>query len=139
MAGIVGFGAKLRRGGTAGTAVANITNIRGPGLKADTIDLSAHDSASAYRDKGAGLLDAGQVTLDINFDPNAATHKNAAGGLRDDFEGRAAVSWAIEYPTTPAAFDVFSAFVVGFEPDAPHDDKVTATVTLEITGAPTLA
>src|SRR3972149_4510747 len=99
MAGIVGFGAKLRRGGTAGTAVANITNIRGPGLKADTIDLSAHDSASAYRDKGAGLLDAGQVTLDINFDPNAATHKNAAGGVRGGFEGRAGGAYAVGCPT----------------------------------------
>lgn len=139
MSGVAAFGTKLRRGGTAGTVVANVTNIRGPNISLSTIDLGAHDSANSYVEKAVGRIDPGEVTIEINFDPSNATHKNATGGLRKDLADRASQSWAIEYPTTPASFDVFTAYVSGFEMSAPFDDKLSATVTLLISGAPTLA
>lgn len=139
MAGLVATGTKLRRGGTAGTAVANVTSIEGPGLDADVIDLSAHDSGNAFRDKAIGLLDAGEITLRLNFDPANATHKDAAGGLLNDFRTRTSATWALEFPTSPAVFWTFTAYVKSVNPSLPHDDKAEASATLVISGAPTLA
>jgi hypothetical protein len=139
MAGIPATGTSLKRGGTAGTAVANVTSIEGPGLDSDVIDVSAHDSASAFRDKVIGLLDAGEITLRLNFDPANATHKDAAGGLLNDYRTRTSQTWALVFPTTPAVNWTFTAYVKAFNPSLPHDDKAEASATLVITGAPTLA
>ncbi len=139
MSGIVAFGTVLKIGGTAGTAIVNVTNIQGPGMSAESIDMTGHDSANAWREYAASLLDAGELTLDLNWDPNAATHKNTAGGLLKQFADRATSTYALTFPTTPAVTWTFSAHVRNFAPQAPFDDKLSAQVTLKLTGAPTLA
>jgi predicted secreted protein len=133
------FGTTLKRGGTGGTAIANISKISGPGLSVDTEDVTSHDSTSGWEEHVATILRSGEVTLDIVYDPNHATHKYAANGLLHDMVSRAAVTYAIGFPSTAAVNWVFSAFVIGFEPDMPHDGALTASVTLKLTGAPTLA
>lgn len=137
MAGEAAFGTALKRGGTGGTAIANVVNFGGPSAEADMIDVSAHDSASAWRDYVAGLLDAGELTMGINFDPNEATHNDDSGGLWNDFKSRASVSYALVFPTTPAVNVEFDAFVRRYEVNSPHDDKLDATVVLKLTGEPT--
>ena len=92
MAGQAAFGTTLKIGGTAGTAIVNITEINPPSQSAETLDMTAHDSGGAYREMVPSFLSAGEVTLTINWDPNAATHKNAAGGLRKLFADRASSS-----------------------------------------------
>lgn len=139
MAKYAAFGTVLKIGGTAGTAVINIENIEGPEQSVEILDMTAHDSGSAYREKAASFIDAGEISLDIQWDPNHATHKNAAGGLRYLLAQRATSSFALTYPTTPAASDVFTALVTKFAISAKFDDKLMASVTLTITGAPTLA
>jgi hypothetical protein len=49
------------------------------------------------------------------------------------------VSYALVFPSTAAVSWTFTAFVVGFEPDMPHDGALTASVSLKLTGQPTLA
>lgn len=139
MAKYAAFGTTLKIGGTAGTAVVNVESIEGPEQSVEMLDMTAHDSGSAYREKVASFIDAGEVTLRIQWDPNHATHKNAAGGLRYLLANRTSSSFAIGYPTTPAANDVFTAYVSKFVMSAPFDDKLMADVTLTISGAPTLA
>lgn len=137
MAGVAAFGTTLKIGGTAGTAVTNITSIEGPGWSVETLDMTAHDSASAYREVAASFIDAGEVTLRLNYDPAQATHKNTAGGLLHLLTTRASSSFAIGFPTTPAAGFTFSAYVTAFAPSSPFDGKLEANVTLKITGAVT--
>ncbi len=139
MAKYAAFGTQLRIGGTAGTAVINVESIDGPEQSVEVLDMTAHDSSGAYREKMASFIDAGEVSLRIQWDPNHATHKNAAGGLRYLLAQRIASSFALIYPTTPAASDVFTAYVTKFSPSAPFDDKLAADVTLTVSGAPTLA
>ena len=78
MPGVSAFGTTLKIGGTAGTAVVGVTSIEGPGWSVDTLDVTSHDSASAYREVAASFIDAGEVTLRLNYDPATATHKNTA-------------------------------------------------------------
>lgn len=138
MAKYAAFGTTLKIGGTAGTAVVNIESIEGPEQTVETLDMTAHDSGSAYREIRPSFIDAGEVTLRIQWDPNDATHKNTAGGLRYMLAQRTSSAFAITYPSSPAASDVFTAYVTKFVPSAPFDDKLTADVTLTLTGAPTL-
>ena len=139
MANYDAFGTKLKRGGTAGTAIAQVTNISGPGLSADTLDVTSHDSTNAWREFLGGLKDGGEVSLDLNFDPAGTTHKNASGGLLYDFEAGTATTYALVFPDAASTVWSISAIVTGFEPAAPMDGKLAASVTLKVTGQPTLA
>jgi predicted secreted protein len=135
MAGDFGFGTLLKMGSTPVT-VAQVTSVSGPGYELETVDVTAHDSSTSYyREYIAGLLDAGEVSMDLNFDPDGATHKNSAGGLLYTMEQRTLENWQIVYPDATAV--AFVAFVTSFEPDAPFDDKLSASVTLKISGKPT--
>jgi len=133
------YGTTLKRGGTGGVAVANILSISGPSLELDTEDVTTHDSTGAWEEVVATILRSGEVSFDIAYDPNNATHKNASGGLLADFVARTSQTWAITFPSSPAVSWSFTAFVTGFEPDAPVDGALTAAVTMKLTGQPTLA
>lgn len=128
------FGTSFKRGATA---IAYVTNISGPGLGADTEDVTTHDSTGAWEEHVVTILRSGEVSLDLQYDPTAATHKNASGGLLYDLASRASQTYSIIFPDATAWS--FTAFVTGFEPSAPHDGALTASVKLKLTGQPTLA
>lgn len=130
------FGTIFNRGAVA---IAAVKNVSGPGLSADTADVTTHDSTGAWEEHVVTILRTGEISLDLVYDPNAATHKNASGGLLADLISRTAQTYSIVFPSTAAVTWSFSAFVTGFEPGAPHDDALTATVKLKLTGQPTLA
>lgn len=133
-----GYGTKMKIGGRNGTSVVNCRTIGGPKFSTAVIDAGAHDSPSATTEKVPGLKDAGQVQFEILYDPTVTTHSELAGGLWKLWNDRTVGLLAVEYPTTPSAkgFE-FNGFVVGFEPSAPFDDLLTASVTIEVTGAVT--
>lgn len=151
MSGISGFGTELRmgRGDTdpgpeTFDAIANVTNIGGPGFSVDTIDVTAHDSAGAFEETIASIIRTGELSLDINYDPTEMTHSGdptplTTEGLLAVLVARAARNFELEFPTTPAVVWEFSGLVTGFEPGAPYDDKLSASVTIKLTGQPTLA
>lgn len=139
MANYDAFGTKLKRGGTGGTAIAQVTNIGGPGMSVETYDVTSHDSTGKWREFVSGLKDGGEISLDLNFDPANATQKAAAGGALFDMTAGTATNYALVFPDSATTSWTFNAFVTAFEPTAPHDGKLTATCTLKITGAPTLA
>ena len=111
-------------------SVAYVTDIQAPGLGLDALDTSHHATTSGARTAVAGLLDPGELTLDILWDPSAATHVL----LIDLFIGRTGSLFQISYPD--ATLDNFQGFVTGFEPSAPFDELLTGTVNLRMTGRP---
>ena len=130
------YGTVLERGATT---IAQVTNISGPGLSLDTEDVTSHDSTAAWEEVVGTILRSGEITLDIVYDPAAATHKNAAGGLLADLVARTAQTYSLIFTDAADTEWTFSAFVVGFEPDMPHDGALTASVSMKITGKPTIA
>ena len=135
MAGIDAFGTQLLRGdgGTPEifTAIANVTSISGPSLSRETIDVTAHDSPDGWMEFVGGLKDAGEVSADINYDPSK--HDTLVADFDDD-EPR---NYQLVFPdgTTWS----FAAILTGFEPEAPYDDKLAASLTFKVTGKPTLS
>lgn len=136
MAKYAAFGAHLLR---IAAEIAGVKSIGGPGISLDTEDVTSHDSTEAWEEVVATILRTGQITLDIVYDPNAATHKNAATGLLYDLTTRASAAYSIVFATTPAVTWSFTAYVVSFEPSAPVEGALTASVALKITGKPTIA
>lgn len=139
---ISGFGTLLKIGDgdtpEVFTTVAEVTSISGPSFAMGTQDVTSHSSTGAYREFQATLLDAGEVSFDIWFDPNNTTH-NATAGLLKDYADRKLRNFKLEFPTTPAKTAAFAAFVTGFEAGFPIDGAMTASVTLKISGGVTFS
>ena len=121
------------------TTVAEVTNISGPGLSQEAIDVTSHGSAGAFREKVGGLKDGGEITLDLNYVPTGATHKNAVGGLLYNYDQRTVNNYQLQFPDVGATKWILPALVTGFTPENPVEGKLGASVTLTVAGEPTLA
>ncbi len=128
------FGTKLLRGAVE---IAQVQSISGPGLALDTEDVTSHDSPGGWEEVVGTILRSGEVSLDIVYDPKDATHKYATGGLLHDLANRVTTTYTLTFPDSTSWS--FSALVVGFEPSAPVEGALTASVTLKLTGSVTLA
>lgn len=137
MAGMDGFGVQLKRGDGETpeifTAIADITNLSGPGLSRETLDVTSHGSPDGWMEFLGGLKDPGEVSADINYQP--ALHDT----LVDDFDDVAPRNYQIVFPDSPATTWAFGAIITGFEPEAPYDDKAAASLTFKVTGKPTIS
>ena len=137
MSGLSAFGTLLKRGdgatAEAFTTIANVTNIDGPKLESDQIDVTSHDSTGGREEFVAGIKRGGEISLDINFDPSNATHEM----LLDDYDGRALHNFQLIFPTTPSITWTFAAMVTSVGVAAPFEDKLGCSATLKISGAVT--
>jgi len=120
-----------------GTEIAEVKDISGPGLNLNTTDVTAHDG-SGWREFVATILDAGEITFDINYVPTDGTH-DATSGLLSVMEAQTLESFELIFPDAGTTTWSFSGYVTGFEPGAPVDGALTASVTIRISGDPTLA
>jgi predicted secreted protein len=136
MAKYAAYGTILNRGAVA---IAQVVSISGPGLSLDVEDVTSMDSTGAWEEVVGTILRSGEISVDLVFDPNAATHKYASGALVYDMVARTATTYSVVFPSTPAVTWSFSALVTGWEPSAPVDGALTATAKLKPTGAVTLA
>ncbi|MET9516385.1 phage tail tube protein [Streptomyces sp. NPDC002994] len=137
MAGMDGFGVQLKRGDGAGpevfTAIADVTNLSGPGLSRETIDVTSHGSPDGWMEFLGGLKDGGEVSVDINYRP--AFHDD----LVDDFEDNAPRNYQVVFPDEASTTWGIKAILTGFEPEMPYDDKAAASLTLKVSGKPTIS
>jgi len=115
--------------------VAYIQSLGGPGLGLDTEDVTTHDSTGAFEEVVGTILRTGDLSVDIVYDPNAASH-DATTGLVSMMEARLPVGFSMVFPDTTEW--AFAAYVTGFEPSSPHDGALTAAVKMKLTGAPIL-
>lgn len=136
MAGINGKGAELQRGDGADpevfTPIANITSIEGPGIEREEIDVTAHDSDGNYMEFVPGLVDPGEVEIEVNYDPSVHD------ALVADFDENEPRNWQLVFPDAAATTWSISAFLSAFSPEAPVDDKLAASMTFKVTGKPVL-
>lgn len=117
----------------AGSVVSDITKIGGLTMKAKEIDVT--NLASTWREFISGIPDGGEVKIEGNLYPGDTNGqvalKNAVGG--------AAGAVVITLPTAIGANWSFNALVTEFSAgDADTEGSVTFSVTLKITGQPTL-
>ncbi len=116
--------------------IANVQDITGPSISTDMLDASTHDSPSAFKEKVAGMVDVGDVTFPIVFDPAATTHI----AMRQDLVARKQLrSFQLAFnPAAPVTWE-FEGAVQTYTPAAPVQGLLTANVGLTISGVPELA
>jgi predicted secreted protein len=132
---IAAYGCSLKIGATA---VAEVTKIEPPALKLDTVDVTSHGSTGGWKEFVGTLKDGGQMVIDINYVPTAATHKNSSGGLIFLLANGTLQAFSLVFSDVGATTWTFSAFVVDFKASAPVDGKLSAVVTFKLSGQPTL-
>ncbi len=120
------------------TTVAQVKSISGPTLESEEVDVTNHDSSGSFREFIGGLIDGGEITGELVFDPNDATHDGATG-LFADLQARTVREWRIRIPTTPTVDIIFDGFVKAFPMSFPFDAAITANFTIRVTGAPTMS
>jgi predicted secreted protein len=139
--GISAYGTLLKIGDGAGpevfTTVAEVKTIGGPNIKVDTVDLTTHSSSGAWRQFLATLIDPGELSIDVNFLPTNATQSQSTGLLKD-LKNRTLRNWQLVFPDGSSTTWTFAAYVTGFAISAPVDDLLGASVTLRLSGQPTL-
>lgn len=139
---IAAFGTLLKIGDGGSpesfTTIAEVTTIGGPSLGLDTIDATNHDSTAGWEEVIGGILRSGEVTFDINYIPTDATH-DASTGLIADMVARTKRNFELVFPDTGSTTWSFTGLVSKFAPSAPVDGKLSASVSLKLSGQPTLA
>jgi len=134
MAGIDGFGTELRRGDgeepEVFTAVGNVGSFSGPNIERGTYDVTAHDGPNHYREFIGGLVDGGEVSAEVHYDPDK--HDSFV----EDFDSTDAITYQMESPV--GELWEFQAILTGFEREMPVDGQMAATLTWKVTGKPEL-
>ena len=108
--------------------VSNIDNIDTSGLSRESIDTSHLGTEIARTFQPTDLHDAGEIGLELHFDP-------------DEFPpiDQPAEVITITWPTPPlgaaGATWVFVGFMTNFDASAAVGEKMTASVTIKISGA----
>ena len=141
--GLHGAGATLRVDATTNfvastqTTIGNITGIGGPNQSRDSIEKSSMDSTAKWREFIGGMLDAGEITVDLNYD-------GAASGTANDLNTIKTAGtqyWRITMNdhTTAASKSYFQClgFLTSLGHAIPFEDKVTQSATIKLSGAPT--
>lgn len=138
MPGVAAFGTTLSRdNGTSFDALANVTSLSGPSMSRETIDVTSHDSASSYMEFVASLIDGGEVTADLNWDPadTSLDSANTTTTLMADLETTTPVAYEITFPD--GAKFAADLLITGFEFTANYDAKLEASLTFKVSGLPT--
>ena len=139
----IGYGAALKRGqGDTNPGPETFTQIsevqgtvKGPGISIDVKDATNQNSAQAFKEKIAGLIDAGQVTFDVNWVPGDAQQS----ALLADALNRTVRNFQWVLPAAVGLKWSFAAIVAKVDHSVPTDDKMVVSFTLDITGPTSLA
>lgn len=124
-----GYGTTLSTADTSGgsyTIQGEVTNISLSGIDSDVIDLTHSESPDEFREKIAGLGDAGQLTADLTY--NAADTAAIYALHR--------VNKFFKISIAGGATWICGGFLKTLGQENPHDDKITQSITVELSGKP---
>jgi len=112
-----------------GTLVGEVVSFSGPGGSASIIDVT--HLGSTRREKRMGIPDEGQLSCEINLVPDNAGQVK----LRNDRASRTERACILTLTDTGSTTLTFNAYCTQFSIQGSVDNKIQASVTLEITGA----
>lgn len=131
---VAGIGTLLRRWNTTTTEWENLAEI----ISIDNektrgmYDVTHLGSTGGYSEKIPGLRDAGTLQAPMNFTRDTYDLMNA------DFESDTAQNYEIVLPDTENTSFEFQGYVSSVGLGIPTDDKITANVTITISGVVTV-
>ena len=133
----IGYGTLFQKRTSTGpdvwTTLAERVNITPPSWARDAVDATHSESPNRRREFIPGLVDEGEVTLEMNLIPGSATFALQRG----EFSIHESGTYRLVF--TNGDTWTFDGFATGLEPDAPLDDKMTVSMTYKLTGESTYA
>ena len=110
--------------------VVDLLSISGPSVSVATIDTTAISISDANPAKTykKGIIDNGDLSVDIAWQPAVAGYNTLAGSV----DGSVA-SWEILW--SDGSETSGNGILTGFTPTGSLDDKVTASLSIKVTGA----
>ena len=109
-------------------AIAEITSIKGPGMKREQIEVTSLDSTGGYKEFIAGFREAGTISLTMNF------RRSNYDLLKADFESNAIQYYEIILGDTVLTSFEFEGLVTELPLSISAKDAVTMDVSILITG-----
>ena len=134
----IGWGAEFHLDDASGvlTELGEITAITLPNPQVADVEATHFKSPNRRREYIAGLIEDGEGTFEMNYDPASATDVIIRAAIADGVTR----SYKIVVPDTTADWEVSGDCIVkGYERNVPIDDRMTATLTVRFTGAVTEA
>lgn len=136
--GKLGYGVSLKVGATTAATEATVvlgglTNIPPPPFSRDSVDVTNQSSPDMTKEYIPGLIDPGEISMELNWEPGNATDVVLLAMLG---ENAPRVFEQAYSQVTPARICTFNAFLTNYEPGVPIDDRMTASVTFRVTGKP---
>ncbi len=117
--------------------VGKLTSINGIEIAVDSVEVTTHDSADNYKEFIPGLIDAGEVSIEGNFDYTDTAGQHA---LLTDANSRTSRTGVITFPSSTGATWTFTGFATNVKiGDASTDGVIPFSATIKITGKPTFA
>ena len=109
-------------------AIAEITSIKGPGMKRDTIEVTNLDSTGGWKEFIAGFREGGTVSLSMNFT------RDSYDLMMADFESDVVQNYEIVLPDDVATSFEFEGYVTELPLNITVKDAVSADCTIMVTG-----
>ena len=117
---------------TALTKLAEVTSVSLPNEQVAEVEATHYESPNRTREFIPGLNDAGEITVEMNFDPGSATDLMLVAAKSDNGVRTMRI---VTPPGDDDQMYTFPGFVKGYERGLPLDDRMTATVTIRVAGA----
>lgn len=135
-------GAILKAGDGGGsevfTAIAGVLSINLGAISRTMIDTTDLDTANNARTFLGGIVDYGEFSADIHYEPADGTHDDTTG-IYSYFGDTAPRNFQLVFPDSGTTTFSFSAVTSSLTVTGSLDDKMTGTVTFKISGKPTFA
>ena len=108
-----------------------LINITPGEATADRVEVTHMNSPDRRREYISGMIDSGEASFEINWSPGNATDLL----IRELFTSGDVRTHQIEFPNGVTVD--YDATIIGFSKAVPIDDRMTATVTVAVSGAET--
>ena len=130
---ISGVGTVFQRwSGSVWEKIAEVNSISGPSMTRDFIDVTSLDSTGGFREFITGFRDGGTVSLTMNFT------RTSYDKMLLDFEDDEPHYYEIVLPDDVNTSFEFCGYVTELPLEIPTDDKITANVTIKVSGKVTV-
>lgn len=120
--------------GTALTSLVGVFEISMPSESADDVETTHFKSPGRRREYIRGLIETGEVEVQMNYVPGSATDILCRDAL-DDGDNRAFSVTLPDAAGDPEWVVTGTCYAKTYERAIPLDDRLTATLTLKVTGA----
>lgn len=139
---IPGYGSlfQLNDGSGTYTSIAEVVSIGAPGLSRKMIEATHLQSPSAAAETIAGIVEAGEVEIKLNFLPADATQTDLWASIQSQTDTGAEIDTDIvrtyRIKFSDGSNFVFNAGVSNIGPATPQNDRMTCDVKFKVTGLP---